>query len=238
MGVKSVKKFSTTCTLVYKNDCYAQYMHTTQARLLTLAKQNKNLGKQSLRQIAKFIDAEGKPQMVKYHLQKLEQAGLIQLNLSRGVIKPVKKGLANKVKSLFFSLPIVGAANCGPATVFADERIEGYLKVSSKMLPHRKESLYVLVADGPSMNKAEIRKGVTIEDGDFVIVDSSQKSPKNGDIVVAVIDDMATIKRYKGDKAGKRIVLEADSTETYLPIFIHEGDEFTISGKVVDVMKR
>src|SRR5690606_3424750 len=131
-------------------------MHDTQAKLLTLARQNKNLGKQSLRQIAKFIDADDKPQVVKYHLQKLEQSGLIQLNLAKGIIRPVEKGIRGKVKGLFYSLPIVGMANCGPATVFADERIEGYLKVSASMLPRRKDSLYVLVADGPSMNRAVI----------------------------------------------------------------------------------
>jgi len=212
-------------------------MHDTQARLLTLAR-TQNLGKVSLRQIAKFIDAEGKPQVVKYHLRQLEKAGLIQLNLEKHVIKPVVKGLANHVRSLFYSLPIVGAANCGPATVFADERIEGYVKVSAKMLPHRKDGLFVLLADGPSMNLAEVKKGVTIEDGDYVVVDSSQKTPKDGDIVVAVIDRMATIKRYREDKAGKRILLEAQSTEKYHPIFIHEGDDFAISGKVVEVIKK
>ncbi len=212
-------------------------MHDTQARLLTMAKRQ-NLGKLSLRQIAKFIDAEGSPHVVKYHLRQLEKAGLLQLNLDKGVIKPIYKGIVNKVKSLFYSLPIVGAANCGPATIFADERIEGFLKVSTKMLPHRKQDLYVLVADGPSMNQAEVYKGATIEDGDFVVVDKSQTSPKNEDIVVAVIDSMATIKRYREDKKNGRIVLEAQSTEKYLPIFIHEGDDFAISGKVVDVIKK
>ncbi len=212
-------------------------MHDTQARLLTLVR-SRNLGKLSLRQIAKFIDAEGKPQVVKYHLRQLERAGLIQCNLDTGVIKPVVKGVANHVRSLFYSLPIVGAANCGPATIFADERIEGYLKVSAKMLPHRKNDLFVLVADGPSMNKAEVTKGHTIESGDYVVVDSAQKTPKDGDIVVAVIDGMATIKRYREDKANKRVVLEADSTEKYHPIFIHSGDDFAISGKVVEVMKK
>jgi len=213
-------------------------MHDTQAKLLTLAKQNKNLGKQSLRQIAKFIDAEGKPQVVKYHLQKLEQSGLIQLNLAKGVIKPVQKGIASKVRGLFYSLPIVGAANCGPATVFADERIEGYLKVSASMLPRRKDSLYVLVADGPSMNRAVIHNNDTIEDGDYVVVDSSARAPKNNDVVVAVIDGMATIKKYKEDKKRNRIILEAESTEKYAPIFIHESDDFSVSGKVVGVIKK
>jgi len=88
------------------------------------------------------------------------------------------------------------------------------------------------------MDQAEIRSGVTIEDGDFVVVDSSYKNPKNRDIVVAVIDGMGTIKRYKEDKQNDRIVLESESTETFMPIFIHKGDDFLISGKVVDVIKK
>ncbi|MEK9177102.1 MAG: S24 family peptidase [Patescibacteria group bacterium] len=213
-------------------------MHNKQALLLTLAKKSKNLGKHSLRQIAKFIGEEGKPQTVKYHLRQLEKAGLIQLNLAKGVVKPVKRGLLDRAKSLFYSLPIVGAANCGPATVFADERVEGYLKVSTSMLPHRKDSLYVLVAEGDSMNRAEVRPGAPIEDGDFVVVDSAQKSAKGGDIVVAVIDGMATIKRYREDRKGKRIILSPESTEKHLPIFVGEGDDFSISGKVVEVIKQ
>ncbi len=213
-------------------------MNDYQQKIYQLS-QTTDLGKLSLRQISKLIGAENKPQIVKHHLLQLEKAGLIQLNLEEGVIKPIKKGFnPGSTKSPFYSLPIVGAANCGPATLFADERIEGYLKASSKMLPRRKQDLYVLIADGPSMNRAEVRQGVTIESGDFVVVDSKYSSPKNGDIVVAVIDGMATIKRYKEDKKNNQIVLEAESTENFLPIFIHEGDDFVVSGKVVEVIKK
>ncbi len=214
-------------------------MHIIQTALLNLSK-HQDLGAMSLRQIAKLVGVENKPQIVKHHLLQLEKAGLLQVNLDKSVIKPISRGFINfkSVKSLFYSLPVVGAANCGPATIFADERIEGYLKVSAKMLPRKKQYLYVLVADGPSMNRADVSEGVTIEDGDFVVVDSSYNNPKDGDIVVAVIDGMGTIKRYKEDKQHDRIVLESESTENFMPIFIHKGDDFLISGKVVDVIKR
>jgi SOS-response transcriptional repressor LexA len=213
-------------------------MHKIQAELLNLIK-HQNMGALSLRQIAKLVGVENKPQIVKHHLQQLEKDGLIQLNLSEGIIKPTDRGfIRSAASSLFYSLPIVGMANCGPATIFADERVEGYLKVSAGLLPRKKQDLFVLIAEGPSMNKAEVRPGLTIESGDFVVVDSSCSSPKNGDIVVAVIDGMGTIKRYKKDKERGYIILEADSTEKFHPIFIHEGDDFVISGKVVDIIKR
>jgi SOS-response transcriptional repressor LexA len=213
-------------------------MHKIQTLLLNLSK-HQDLGSMSLRQIAKLVGVDNKPQIIKHHLLQLEKAGLIQINFKKGVIKPINRGFnAKSAKSLFYSLPIVGMANCGPATIFADERIEGYLKVSANMLPRKKQDLYVLVADGPSMNLAKVNDEKTIEDGDFVIVDKTCKNPKNGDIIVAVIDGMGMIKRYKEDKANNRIILESESTETFMPIFIHAGDEFIISGKVVDVIKK
>lgn len=213
-------------------------MHSIQIQLLNLIK-HQNLGKMSLRQIAKLVGVENKPQIVKHHLLQLYKSGLIEYNQEEEVIRFTSRGFnPSPTKNIFYSLPIVGAANCGPATIFAEERVEGYLKVSSKMLPRKKSELFVLVANGPSMNLAEVEKGKTIEDGDFVIVDSSYKNPKNGDIVVAVIDGMATIKRYNEDKKHNQIILEAESTESFMPIFIHEGDDFIISGKVVDIIKR
>lgn len=211
-------------------------MHIIQKQLLDLIATHEDFGSYSLRKIAEMVGAEGKPQTAKYHLQKLAEDGLIQMNLEAGVIKLVKRGYAKASTSPIYSLPVVGSANCGPATIFAEQNIDQYLKVSSSLLPRNKSNLYALIADGDSMNKAEI-DGKTIESGDFVLVDSEYKTYKQGDIVVAVIDGLATIKRYREDKANKTIILEADSTEKYLPIFIHEGDDFQISGKVVGIIK-
>lgn len=212
-------------------------MHIIQKQLLDLIATHENLGSFSLRKIAEMIGAKDKPQTAKYHLQQLEKDGMIQMNLEEGVIKLVKKGYNLASASPIYSLPVVGAANCGPATIFAEQNISQYLKVSSSLLPRNKKSLYALVADGDSMNKAEVEPGKTIKSGDFVLVDSEYKNYKNGDIVVAVIDSMATIKRYRNDKMHNQIVLEADSTEKYLPIFIHEGDDFILNGKVVGIIK-
>ncbi len=211
-------------------------MHIIQKQLLDLIATHEDFGSYSLRKIAQMVGAEGKPQTAKYHLQKLAKDGLIQMNLEAGVIKLVKRGYAKASTSPIYSLPVVGSANCGPATIFAEQNIDQYLKISSSLLPRNKSNLYALIADGDSMNKAEI-DGKTIESGDFVLVDSEYKTYKKGDIVVAVIDGLATIKRYREDKANKTILLEADSTEKYLPIFIHEGDDFQISGKVVGIIK-
>ncbi|MBL1434355.1 hypothetical protein COB87_002215 [Candidatus Wolfebacteria bacterium] len=215
-------------------------MHQTQEKILSLLKKKQELRGVSLRQIAVLIGIESKPQIIKHHLTKLSQKGLIQLDLSNKIIKLARGGISKIPfsKNTLFSLPVIGAANCGPATIFAEEYIQGYLKVSSKMLPRIKKGLYVVIADGDSMNKEEIQKGEVIESGDFVLVDSEQKIYRDGEVVVAVIDGLATIKKYREDKKNKRIILEANSTSEYFPIYICEQDEFQLSGKVVGVIKR
>lgn len=212
-------------------------MHNKQKQLLALIDNDPNIGSYSLRTIADKIGVPDRPQIVKYHLQQLEKAGLIQMNLDQGIIKPVKRGFVKSTVNTMFSLPVVGSANCGPATIFAEQNVQQYLKVSSSMLPYNKKDLYAIVADGSSMNLANVDGKNTIQNGDFVLVDSGHNSYKNGEIVVAVIDGLATIKRYRFDKENQRIVLEPDSTEKYLPMFIHEDDDFRLSGKVVGIIK-
>lgn len=212
-------------------------MHRIQKQLLDLIATHKDFGSYSLRKMAEMIGAEGRPQIVKYHLKQLEKDNLIQVNLEEGVIKIIKRGKTKASVSPIYSLPIVGSANCGPANIFAETNIEKYLKISSSLLPRNKKSLYALIADGDSMNKAEVEEGKVIESGDFILVDKDLQNYKNGDIVVAVIDGMATIKRFREDKVHKRIILEADSTEKYMPIIINEGDDFLLSGKVVGIIK-
>ena len=213
-------------------------LNIKQKRLLDLIATHDDFGSLSFRKMADFLGVSGKPQIVKYHLGKLEEKGFIQMNLKEGVIKLVKKGYDKASKSPIFSLPVAGSANCGEATIFAEENIDQYLKISSSLLPRNKKNLYALIAEGSSMNKAEIGSGgKNIESGDYVLVDSEYKNYRNGDIVVAVIDGMATIKKYKEDRSNDRIVLEPDSTEKHLPIFIHEEDNFLLCGKVVGVIK-
>lgn len=212
-------------------------MHPVQKALLRLSAQQ-DLSGLSLRQIASLVEGVDKPQIIKHHLGQLEKMGLMYVDSKEKIIKLTNKHCPSpSTNDLFYSIPVVGGANCGPASIFADESIEGYLKVSVKMLPCKAQGLYILIAKGASMNLARINNNV-IENGDFVVVDSSYTHPINGDIIIAVIDDMATIKRYKQDKPNKRIVLEAESTDKYLPIFLHEEDNFVISGKVIEVIKK
>jgi len=103
-------------------------MNITQQQLLSLIANTPDIGSLSLRKIAELIGAKGKPQIAKHHLQQLEKAGLIQMNLEQGILKVVKKGYNHVSKSPLFSIPIVGAANCGPAAIYAEQKVKDILK--------------------------------------------------------------------------------------------------------------
>lgn len=210
-------------------------MNIIQTQLLNLIASTPEMGSFSLRKIAELLGAKGKPQIAKYHLQQLEKRGLIQMNLDEGVLKLVQKGYNHATKSPLFAIPVVGAANCGPAVTYADQKVDSYLKISSSLLPRNKNRLFAIKADGDSMNRAKIN-GKSIETGDYVLVDREAKYG-NGDVVLAIVDGLATIKEFYLDKTHNRIILKANSDHEYMPIYIGEDDQFIINGKVVGVIK-
>ena len=110
-------------------------MHPIQERLLKLIDQQ-NIGKLSLRQIGELIE-ENLPQKVKHHLEQLEQKGFIMVDKGNGLIS--RTGTSPGNSAIFISVPIIGSANCGPATLYADQNIEGYLKISKRLLTKQKD---------------------------------------------------------------------------------------------------
>ena len=218
-------------------------MHPIQQKLLALSSKA-NLAELTLREMAARIGSPAEsPQKIKHHLQQLERKGLLSIDragrtMSRARTTPAWVRGPASTDTRLFSIPIVGAANCGPATLFAEENLEGILRVSSKLVQRSTpKGLYALKADGASMNRADI-DGRSIDDGDFVIVDSLKKSPSTNDVVVAIIDGKATIKRLIDDRANGQIVLRSDSSLDYAPIHLHPDDDFTISGKAIAVIKK
>jgi repressor LexA len=207
-------------------------MHPIQEKLLKIIDQ-KTLSDLTLRDIGELIK-EPLPQKVKHHLEQLEKKGFIKYDRKNRSISRVKTN--SKLLSLFISVPVIGAANCGPATIFANENIEGYLKISKNILSKCK-NVFAIKAQGLSMNKSNIN-GMSIEDGDYLIIDSDYRTPRNGDVVLSVIDDMANIKKYVFDEENNQIVLVSQSTKDIPPIYIHEDDSFMINGKVIQVIKK
>jgi len=218
-------------------------IHTIQEELLKLSKK-KNLANLSLREMAKLIGMPNQsPQKIKHHLLQLQKKGFLKIDRIKGVMKRTSsipgwaKGLLNKSARLF-SIPVIGTANCGPPTIFAEQNFQGFLRISSKLIGRSKPTgLYAIKADGSSMNRAKIKEK-RIEDGDYVIVDSKDKDVKDQDIVLIIIDNAATIKRFIDDKRNSQIVLKADSSFDYEPIYLHEDDDFSVCGKIIQIIKK
>ncbi len=207
-------------------------MHQIQENIVEIL-QSKNLSGMTLREIGELV-GEKFPQKIKHHLDQLVKRGLIKIDKTT---KTISRAAAGAVKNTqLISIPIVGMANCGPATIFANENIEGYLRISKSIL-RKFKNIFAIRAQGISMNRAQVN-GQTIEDGDYLLVDSEQTDPRNGDIVLSVIDDMANIKKYVWDEANNQIVLVSQSTKDIPPIYIHEDDSFMINGKVIQVIKK
>lgn len=174
------------------------------------------------------------PQKIKHHLTQLEKKGFIKIAKTTGTIERTTPGKIASTSLL--SIPILGTADCGPATFYADTNFEGYLKISSALL-QKKKDVFALRANGLSMNRASVGNK-NIEDGDYLIVEPSDKTPENGDIVVSVFDNMANVKKFHWDKENSRIVLLSESTKDFPPIFIHEDDDFQVTGYVTQVVKK
>ena len=87
------------------------------------------------------------------------------------------------------------------------------------------------------MNKARI-DGKNLAEGDFVLIDSTYKNPKNGDYVLSVIDNCANLKKFEKNKAGEVMLISESTNPKHKPIYISSEDDFMINGKIIGVVKK
>jgi repressor LexA len=169
---------------------------------------------------------------VKRHLEALVKKGHINIesNASRGIsmIRKVQDELTESYfndESVFIKIPVLGRVAAG-LPITAIENMEGSLVVDPMFLK-KAEDAFALRIRGDSMINAGIN------DGDLVIVSPNEQS-KNGDIIVAMLNDEATVKRF--ELKDKKIKLIAENN-AYLPIEIKSEDDFKIVGKVKGVVR-
>jgi repressor LexA len=155
------------------------------------------------------------------HLNQLERRGLIKRDASksRTVQLVQEKELEDKRRNAI-AVPIVGNVAAG-APILAEENIEDHLMLSPDIA---QEGWFLLKVRGDSMVNAAIL------DGDLVLVRPRQEA-SNGDIVVALVDDEATVKRFH--REGSRISLVAENP-AYAPIV---PDRLSIVGDVRAVIR-
>lgn len=194
----------------------------------------KDLSRMTLREIGQCVGQEH-PQKVKHHLGQLKLKGFLT---AEGKPETPFAGGFKRNKLGLLSIPILGAANCGEAQLYADEAFEGFLQVSPSMVP-KKKGLFAIKAVGASMNRANVG-GKTIEEGDFVIVDRNDRKPRDGDYVLSIIGGQANIKKFIKDRENKQVILLSESSQELPPIYIHPQDlpDYMINGKVVEVIKK
>ncbi len=171
---------------------------------------------------------------VKRHLDALQKKGYLNIesNASRGI--SFMKNDAGEVQESqtfidksrgFGRIPVVGRVAAG-SPILAVENIEGSIVIDNSFLK-KSEDCFALRVKGDSMIDAGIFEG------DLVIV-HPQKDAVTGEIVVALIDDEATVKRFE-NKSGKIRLLPEN--KSYSPIEVEHGKEFSLAGKVVGVVR-
>jgi repressor LexA len=159
---------------------------------------------------------------VRAHLEALIKKGYLKKTelISRGL------ALAKQVTEGISRIPLVGSAPAGHP-IDSVENIEGEIAVDNSFLP--KGESFTLTVMGESMKNAGILNG------DLVLV-KKQEQADRGDIVVAIVNGEATIKRYMPERNHITLQPENDSFE---PIIVGEDiGEFRIAGKVVGLLRR
>ena len=173
----------------------------------------------SVREIANAVGLKS-TSTVHGHLQRLEKRGL----LHRDAMKPRAMevvGDPNFARSGTTAVPVVGRVTAG-LPILAEENLEDYVALPDVMLGDGEH--FILLVRGDSMIEAGIL------DGDYIIVRRQQEA-NNGDIVVAMIDDSATVKRFYKENGHFRLQPENSAME---PIY---ADEVIVLGKVISLYR-
>jgi repressor LexA len=155
------------------------------------------------------------------HLNQLERRGLIKRDASKSrTVQLVQEKELEDQRRNVVAVPIVGNVAAG-LPILAEENIEDHLMLSPDIA---QEGWFLLKVRGDSMINAAIL------DGDLVLVRPRQEA-NNGEIVVALVDDEATVKRFH--REGGRISLIAENPD-YAPIV---PDRLSIVGDVKAVIR-
>jgi repressor LexA len=166
------------------------------------------------------------PNAAEAHLRALEKKDIIDIGrgVSRGITL-LPMALAELPDSANTSLPLVGRVAAG-SPILAQENIDGEYRVDPSLFSHKPH--YLLRVEGMSMQDAGIF------DGDLLAVHRTPEA-RNGQIVVARIDDEVTVKRF--ERRGNRVRLLPENAD-FSPIEVTLGrQELAIEGLGVGVIR-
>lgn len=155
------------------------------------------------------------------HLESLEKNGYIRRDPTKPRAIEILDDSFNMVRREMVNVPIVGTVAAGQP-VLAQQNIDSYFPIPSEYMP--KEQSFILRVKGESMINAGIM------DGDCVLV-KQQSAADNGDMVVALVEDSATVKTFYKENGHIRLQPEND---TMAPIIV---EDCQILGKVFGVFR-
>ena len=151
----------------------------------------------------------------------MEKNGYIRRDPSKPRAIEILDDNFNLTRRELVNVPVVGRVAAGEP-ILAIQNVESYFPVPAEYMPN--EQTFMLTVKGDSMIKAGIFEG------DQILV-KMQKTAENGDIIVALIDDSATVKTYYRENGHFRLQPENDTME---PIIV---EEMEVLGKVIGVFR-
>ncbi len=155
------------------------------------------------------------------HLETLEKNGFIRRDPTKPRAIEIIDDDFNLSRREIISVPVIGSVAAGEP-IFADQNIESYMPVLPEDMPDGQA--FMLRVKGESMVNAGIF------DGDRVLV-KKQESAENGDIIVALVEDAATVKTFYKENGHFRLQPENDTMQ---PIIL---DDVTVLGKVTGLFR-
>ena len=155
------------------------------------------------------------------HLETLEKKGYIRRDPTKPRAIEIIDDNFNMLRREMVSVPVVGRVAAGQP-ILAYQNIESYFPIPAEYMPKREA--FMLRVKGESMIEAGIF------DGDAILVERTEDA-KNGDMVVALIDDSATVKTFYREDGHIRLQPENSSMD---PIIV---DDCMILGKVFGVFR-
>ena len=155
------------------------------------------------------------------HLETLEKNGYIRRDPTKPRAIEILDDTFNLTRREMVNVPVIGRVAAGEP-ILAQQNIEEYFPLPASMLPNKQT--YILEVKGESMINAGILSG------DYVLV-QEERTASNGDMVVALIEDGATVKTFYREEGVIRLQPENDFMD---PIILKD---VTILGKVIGVMR-
>jgi len=174
----------------------------------------------SVRDICEAVDLKS-TSSVHAHLESLEKNGYLRRDPTKPRAIEIIDDNFNLVRREVVNVPIIGQVAAGEP-ILAVENITNYFPIPAEYMPN--EETFMLIVKGDSM----INMG--IYDGDKIIV-KKQNIAKNHDVVVALVGDSATVKRFYKENGHYRLQPENDYME---PIIV---DNVDILGKVIGLVR-